>query len=73
MMIVRQLKSVLYYLNMESDSIVNQRQGTRAICSLLEKLAAMNATKTKLRQYNVANIIIVDKLHSSPGLHILKL
>ena len=35
--------------------------------SMLEKLAAMNATKTKLRQYNLAIIITVDTIHSSAG------
>ena len=34
---------------------------------MLEKLAAMNATKTELRQYNLANIITVDTLCSSAG------
>ena len=33
-----------------------------------EKLAAMNATKTELRQYNLAIIMItVDTIHSSAG------
>ena len=35
--------------------------------SMLEKLAAMNATKTELRQYNLAIIITVNKIHSSAG------
>ena len=34
---------------------------------MLEKLAAMNATKTELRQYNLAIIITVDTLRSSAG------
>ena len=32
---------------------------------MLEKLAAMNTTKTELRQYNLAIIITVDTLRSS--------
>ena len=52
---------------MVSDSIVNQRQ--RNSCNMWEKLAAMNATKTELREYNnyLAIIITVDTLRSSAG------
>ena len=35
--------------------------------SMLEKLAAMSATKIELRQYNLAIIITVDTILSSAG------
>ena len=35
--------------------------------SMLEKLAAMNAIKTELRQYNLTIINTVDKIRSSDG------
>ena len=34
---------------------------------MLEKLAAMNTTKTESRQYNLAIIITVDTIRSSAG------
>ena len=35
--------------------------------SMLEKLAAMNASATESRQYNIAIINTVDKIRSSAG------
>ena len=35
--------------------------------SMLEKLAAINATKTELKQYNLTIINTVDKIRSSAG------
>ena len=37
----------------------------RNSCSMLEKLVAMNAMKTELRQYNLAIIITMDTICSS--------
>ena len=64
---------------MGSDSIEPEAReastNKRNLCSqpvrLLEKLATMNATKTELRQYNLAMIIIVDAIRSCGGRGIL--
>ena len=39
----------------------------RAVGKYVGELAAMNATKTELRQYNLATIIAVDTICSSAG------
>ena len=51
----------------EKEASLNKKKFIQSATSMLEKLVEMNATKTELRQYNLAIIITKDTIRTSAG------